>query len=463
MKIGIVGTGYVGLVTGACLASSGNNVSCVDIDERKIRALRKGIVPFYEPGLSELVRSNFKEGRLHFTTDISEAVKKSFIVFVAVGTPPNGDGSADTGMVFKVAKSIAECLDDYKIIVTKSTVPVGTTEMVREIIKGSSDYEFDVASNPEFLKEGAAVEDFMKPDRVVIGVDKPSVGGILKELYSPFMRSGDRAMVVSIRSAELAKYTANAMLATRISFMNEIANLCELVGADVSEIRQIIGSDHRIGRHFLFPGIGYGGSCFPKDVKAIIKTAGDLDFELRICKATDQVNTRQREFFWQKIERIFRGRLKGKKIAVWGLSFKPKTDDIREAPSLYVIDRFLSAGVEVTVHDPVAMDKARGIYGKKIKYARSNYDACVNKDALVINTEWNEYHQPDFAKMKKMMRSPIIVDGRNLYNPKVLREFGFIYVGVGINNLENVGQIDDASSVSDIVKKKPRVKVRQRV
>lgn len=463
MKIGIVGTGYVGLVTGACLASSGSNVICVDIDDRKIKALKKGVVPFYEPGLSELVRSNLKEGRLHFTTDISEAVKKSFIVFVAVGTPPNGDGSADTGMVFNVARSIAECLDDYKIIVTKSTVPVGTTEMVREIIRGNSDYEFDVASNPEFLKEGAAVEDFMKPDRVVIGVDKPSVGGILKELYSPFMRSGDRAMVVSIRSAELAKYTANAMLATRISFMNEIANLCELVGADVSEIRQVIGSDHRIGRHFLFPGIGYGGSCFPKDVRAIIKTAGDLNFDLRICKATDQVNTRQRELFWQKIEGIFGGRLKGKKIALWGLSFKPKTDDIREAPSLYVIDRLLSAGVEVTVHDPVAMEKVRGIYGKKIKYAESNYDACVNKDALVINTEWNEYHQPDFAKMKKMMRSPIIVDGRNLYNPKMLRDLGFIYIGVGINNLENIGEINDGSSLADLVKKKPGVKARQRI
>ncbi len=463
MKIGIVGTGYVGLVTGACLASSGNNVTCVDIDERKIKALKKGVVPFYEPGLSELVQSNFKEGRLHFTTDISEAVKKSFIVFVAVGTPPNGDGSADTGMVFKVARSIAESVDDYKIIVTKSTVPVGTTEMVREIIRGNSVYEFDVASNPEFLKEGAAVEDFMKPDRVVIGVDKPSVGGILKELYSPFMRSGDRAMVVSIRSAELAKYTANAMLATRISFMNEIANLCELVGADVSEIRQIIGSDHRIGRHFLFPGIGYGGSCFPKDVKAIIKTAADLDFDLRICKATDQVNTRQRDLFWQKIERVFGGRLKGKKIAVWGLSFKPKTDDIREAPSLYVIDRLLSARAAITVHDPIAMDKAREIYGKKIKYAPSNYDACVDKDALVINTEWNEYRQPDFGKMKKMMRSPIIVDGRNLYNPKMLRDAGFIYIGVGINNLESVGEIGDESSLADLVMKKPGVKARQRV
>jgi UDPglucose 6-dehydrogenase len=463
MKIGIIGTGYVGLVTGACLASSGNNITCVDIDERKIKALKKGVVPFYEPGLSELVRSNFKEGRLHFTTDISEAVKKSFIVFVAVGTPPNGDGSADTGMVFKVARSIAECIDDYKIIVTKSTVPVGTTEMVREIIRGNSDYEFDVASNPEFLKEGAAVEDFMKPDRVVIGVDKPSVGGILKELYSPFMRSGDRAMVVSIRSAELAKYTANAMLATRISFMNEIANLCELVGADVSEIRQIIGSDHRIGRHFLFPGIGYGGSCFPKDVKAIIKTAGDLNFDLKICKATDEVNTRQRELFWRKIERVFAGRLKGKKIAVWGLSFKPKTDDIREAPSLYVIDRLLSAGVEVTVHDPIAMEKAKEIYGKKIKYAVSNYDACVNKDALVINTEWNEYHQPDFGKMKKTMRSPIIVDGRNLYNPKLLRNLGFVYIGVGKNNLEDLCGIDGESAVADLLKKKPAVKARQRV
>lgn len=446
------------------MASSGNNVTCVDIDERKIKALKKGKVPFYEPGLSELVQSNLKEGRLHFTTDLSEGVRKSFIVFVAVGTPPNGDGSANTGMVFSVARSIAECMDDYKIVVTKSTVPVGTTEMVREIMRAHSGHEFDVASNPEFLKEGAAVEDFMKPDRVVIGVDKPSVGGVLKELYSPFMRSGDRAMVVSIRSAELAKYTANAMLATRISFMNEIANLCELVGADVSEIRQIIGSDHRIGRHFLFPGIGYGGSCFPKDVKAIIKTAGDLNFELRICKATDEVNTLQRELFWQKIERAFKGRLKGKKIAVWGLSFKPKTDDIREAPSLYVIDRLLAAGADVTVHDPVATDKARQIYGKKIKYAGSNYEACTNSDAVVINTEWNEYHQPDFAKMKKLMRSPIIVDGRNLYNPKMLRDLGFIYIGVGVRGPENIAGTDAGVGLAEQATRKAGAKnARQRV
>ncbi|MBI4228810.1 MAG: UDP-glucose/GDP-mannose dehydrogenase family protein [Deltaproteobacteria bacterium] len=463
MNIGIIGTGYVGLVTGACFASSGNNVTCVDIVEQKIKALRKGIVPFYEPGLQSLVQSNSKEGRLHFTTDLSEAVKRSFIIFIAVGTPPNGDGSADTGMVFNVARSIAEFLDEYKIVVTKSTVPVGTTEKVREIIRGISDHEFDVASNPEFLKEGAAVEDFMKPDRVVIGVDKPSVGGILKELYTPFMRSGDRAMVVSIRSAELAKYTANAMLAARISFMNEIASLCELVGADVSEIRHIIGADHRIGRHYLFPGIGYGGSCFPKDVKALIKTAEDLNFELKISQATDQVNTAQKELFWQKIERLFSGGLRGKKIAVWGLSFKPKTDDIREAPSLYVIDKLLSHGVDVMVHDPVAMANAREIYGKKIKYAGSNYDACLDADALVIHTEWNEYRQPDFGKIKKLMRTPIILDGRNLYNPKTLSDLGFTYIGVGIINFKSISQIDDESTVVDLAKKEPGVKARQRV
>jgi len=437
MNIGIIGTGYVGLVTGACFAESGNNVICVDIDEEKIKSLENGKVPFYEPGLDELVQRNLKEGRLRFITGISEAVQKSFVIFIAVGTPPNGDGSADIGAVLDVARSIGQYLNDYKIIVTKSTVPVGTTEMVRDVIKGVTDIEFDVASNPEFLKEGAAVDDFMKPDRVVIGTDKASVAGILKELYSPFVRTSNPVINVSIRSSELAKYAANAMLATRISFMNEMANLCELLGADASEIRVIIGSDSRIGNSFLFPGVGYGGSCFPKDVKALIKTAEKLDYDLKICRVTDEVNTAQREVFWRKIKVYFKGDIKGKKFGVWGLSFKPKTDDLREAPSLFIIDKLLSFGAEVSVHDPVAMDKAKEYLGSKVQYAKSNYDVCNDADALVIHTEWNEYRQPDFEKMKKLMKSPVIFDGRNLYNPKRLDTLGFKYFGIGIANVGN--------------------------
>lgn len=432
MNIGIIGTGYVGLVTGACFAESGNNVICVDIDEEKVKSLTDGKVTFYEPGLEDIVRKSLKEGRLQFTTDIAEAVKRSFIIFIAVGTPPNGDGSADIRAVLEVARSIGECLDDYKIIVTKSTVPVGTTEMVRDVIQGVTDIEFDVASSPEFLKEGAAVEDFMKPDRVVIGTDKASVSGVLKELYSPFIRTGNPVISVGIRSSELAKYAANAMLATRISFMNELANLCELLGANVSEIRVIMGADSRIGHSFLFPGIGYGGSCFPKDVKALVKTAEKLDYDLKICRVTDEVNTGQRELFWRKIKMYFKGELKGKKFGVWGLSFKPKTDDMREAPSLFVIDKLLSFGAEVYVHDPVAMDRAREYFGDKVKYAKSNYEVCTDADALVIHTEWNEYRQPDFERMKKNMKSPVIFDGRNLYNPKRLETMGFKYFGVGV-------------------------------
>jgi len=435
MNIGIVGTGYVGLVTGACFSESGNNVICIDVDEGKIKSLEKGNVPFYEPGLDDLVRKNFKEGRLHFTTDLAEAVKKSFILFIAVGTPPNGDGSANIEAVLDVARSIGQYLDDYKVIVTKSTVPVGTTEMVREVISGVTDVEFDVASNPEFLKEGAAVEDFMKPDRVVIGADKASVAGILKELYSPFVRTSNPVISVGIKSSELAKYAANAMLATRISFMNEIANLCELIGADVSEVRVTMGADSRIGHSFLFPGIGYGGSCFPKDVKALIKTAEKLDYDLKICRVTDEVNTVQRELFWRKIKLFFKGELKGKKFGVWGLSFKPKTDDLREAPALFIIDKLLSLGAQVSVHDPVAMDKAKEYFGTKVNYAKSNYDVCTDADALIVHTEWNEYRQPDFEKMKKLMKLPVIFDGRNLYNSKRLENLGFQYFGVGISNI----------------------------
>ncbi len=434
MNISVIGTGYVGLVTGACLAGSGNNVICVDIDEEKINSLKEGHVTFYEPGLEDIVRKNIKEERLHFTTDLDYAVKNSSVVLIAVGTPPNGDGSADTSAVLNVAQSIGKSLDDYKVVVTKSTVPVGTTEMIRDEIKKVTDIKFDVASNPEFLKEGAAVEDFMKPDRVLIGVDNESAAQILKELYAPFMRSGDRALVVSIRSSELAKYTANAMLATRISFMNEIANLCEVVGANISEVRVAIGSDDRIGRHFLFPGIGYGGSCFPKDVKALINIGSEYGSELHVCRATDEVNTKQRELFWKKIENYFEGQLESKKISIWGISFKPKTDDIREAPSLFIIEKLLSAGASVTVHDPVAIENAKAHFGDKVNYAVSNYGACEGADALVINTEWNEYRQPDFQKLKELMNGNVIFDGRNLYNPDTLKKIGIKYAGVGIGN-----------------------------
>lgn len=434
MNLSVIGTGYVGLVTGACFAGSGNNVICVDIDEEKINALSDGQVPFYEPALEDLVKKNLKEGRLHFTTDIDHAVKNSLVILIAVGTPPNSDGSVNMDAVLSVARSIGESMDSYKIVVTKSTVPVGTTERIRAVIEEFSDVEFDVASNPEFLKEGAAVEDFMKPDRVIIGADKPSVAGVLKDLYAPFMRSSDRALIVSVKSSELAKYTANAMLATRISFMNEIANLCEIVGADISEVRNAIGSDARIGRHFIFPGIGYGGSCFPKDVKALISTADELGYELKVCGATDEVNTRQREIFWKKIEDYFGGKLEGKKIGLWGISFKPETDDIREAPALFIIDKLLDSGAEVSAHDPAAMNNLKKHYGEKLTYAESNYDVCHGANALVINTEWNEYRQPDFRKLKEIMAESVIFDGRNLYNPERLSESGFKYIGVGIGN-----------------------------
>ena len=434
MNLSVIGTGYVGLVTGACFAGSGNNVICADIDGAKIDALNKGKVPFYEPSLEELVGKNLKEERLHFTTDIDSAIKNSNIIFIAVGTPPNSDGSVNMDAVMSVARSIGESMDSYKIVVTKSTVPVGTTERIREEIEKFSDIEFDVASNPEFLKEGAAVEDFMKPDRVIIGVDEPSVAQTLKELYAPFMRSSDRALVVSVKSSELAKYTANAMLATRISFMNEIANLCEIVGANISEVRKAIGSDARIGRHFIFPGIGYGGSCFPKDVKALISTAQELGYDLKLCSATDEVNNRQREHFWNKIRDYFNGGLKDKRFGLWGISFKPETDDIREAPSLFLIDKLLASGARVSVHDPAALANLKKHYGDKLHYSDSNYGVCEGAAALIINTEWNEYRQPDFEKLKEIMEEPLIFDGRNLYNPERLAECGFKYFGVGIGN-----------------------------
>ncbi len=427
----MIGTGYVGLVTGACFAGSGNNVACVDIDKEKIKSLSKGKVTFFEPGLEDLVKENYDEGRLTFTTDLKSALDKSEIVFIAVGTPPQDDGSADLSAVTQVAKSIGKHMTGYKIIVTKSTVPVGTSKMIKDTVSKETNIEFDVASNPEFLKEGAAVEDFMKPDRVVIGVDKKEVGEKLKQLYEPYMRSSDRTQIVSIRSAELAKYASNAMLATRISFMNEIANLCERIGADVSDVRRAMGSDQRIGKAFLFPGVGYGGSCFPKDVKALIQTAEENGYKLKVCSAVDEANYDQREIFWQKIKNYFGGKLKDKKIAVWGISFKPNTDDIREAPSLYIIEKLLEHGAIVSVHDPVAIENAKAYFDNKINYVEHNYEACTSADALIVHTEWNQYRQPDFNMLKELMNTPVIFDGRNLYDPRKLKELGFEYFPFG--------------------------------
>ncbi|MCH8029464.1 MAG: UDP-glucose/GDP-mannose dehydrogenase family protein [Candidatus Dadabacteria bacterium] len=436
MDIGVIGTGCVGLVTGSCFAESGNSVICMDVDTEKIELIKGGVLHIYEPGLRELIERNIRENRLSFTTDLEHVVRNSHIIFIAVSTPPREDGSADLGAVLDVARSIGKLLYDYKIIVTKSTVPVGTTEKVRELVGQNTQVEFDVASNPEFLKEGAAVEDFMKPDRVVIGVDNPSVGEVLKELYQPFMRSGDRTIVVSIRSSEIAKYASNAMLATRISFMNEMANLCDLVGADVAEVRVAMGADSRIGRHYLFPGVGYGGSCFPKDVKAIIQTARELGYELKVCSATEEVNRMQRERFFEGILDFFGGDLKGRRFGVWGLSFKPRTDDIREAPSLFVIERILSHGGRVAVHDPAAIENARLCLGDRVEYVESSYDACGGADALVVLTEWNEYRQPDFDRLKSSMSGAVIFDGRNLYDPRKLAEKGFKYFAFGRSNTE---------------------------
>ncbi|MCY3986079.1 MAG: UDP-glucose/GDP-mannose dehydrogenase family protein [Candidatus Dadabacteria bacterium] len=430
MKIAIIGTGYVGLVTGTCFAGSGNSVVCVDIDKSKIESLRRAEVPFFEPGLDKMVCTNIDEGRLSFTTDIAYAVKESFLIFIAVGTPQSRDGEADISSVLDVARSIGKNLDSYKIIVTKSTVPVGTTEKVRDTIKSFTDQEFGVASNPEFLKEGAAIEDFLKPDRVVIGVEDESVGSVLRDLYSPFMRSADRTIVVSIRSSEMSKYASNAMLATRISFMNDIANLCELLGANVSEVRSVVGSDSRIGRYYLYPGVGYGGSCFPKDVKALERMACDVGYEPRVVSAVDRVNAAQRERFFDRIAGFF-GSLEGKRMAVWGISFKPNTDDIREAPSLYVIERLLEAGCSVAVHDPAAMGNARAILGDRVAYFESYYDACENADALVVHTEWSQYRQPNFEKIRELMKTPVIFDGRNIYDHIKLEAIGIRYFGIG--------------------------------
>ncbi|MDA2933635.1 UDP-glucose/GDP-mannose dehydrogenase family protein [Acidobacteria bacterium AH-259-D05] len=505
MKICVIGTGYVGLVAGTCFAETGNDVICMDVDEKKIAWLQKGKVPIYEPGLQELIRRNVGEKRLCFTTDLPWAVENSLIVFIAVGTPAGEDGSSDLSHVMNVAQAVAKAMDGYKIIVTKSTVPVGTAEKIRREISSLTRFQFDVVSNPEFLKEGAAIEDFMKPDRVVIGAEEVRVVEIMKELYAPFMRTGAPILVMDMRSAEMTKYAANAMLASRISFMNEIANLCEHVGADVNMVRQALGRDRRIGASFLFPGLGYGGSCFPKDIKALINVASEKDYPLKLIKAVEEVNDLQKHVLINKILRFYSSELpdqlekmeflegtmevrpevpvaesesrsskdysyvlsldsekvpsmvfessnqelhslsapkikekygghspvKGKRFTIWGLSFKPQTDDMREAPSQTIIEQLLRLGAKIQVYDPEAMKEARKIFGNKIRYAKNNYEALKDADALILVTEWNEFRNPDFNKMKKLLKYNVIFDGRNQYSRQEMRELGFLYFSVG--------------------------------
>ena len=440
MKISVIGSGYVGLVAGACFAESGNSVICVDIDETKIEGLKNGVIPIYEPGLKEMVLRNFADGRLSFTTDIEAAVKSSLINFIAVGTPPGEDGSADLKYVLGVAATIGKHMQGYKIIVDKSTVPVGTADKVRAAIQHELDsrgttHEFDVVSNPEFLKEGAAIDDFMKPDRVVIGTDNVRTAEIMKELYEPFMRKNNRMIVMDIRSAEMTKYAANAMLATRISFMNQIANLCERMGADVTAVREGIGSDSRIGYDFLFPGPGYGGSCFPKDVKALVRTAEECNYDFLLLKAVEEVNERQKEVLASKVRNLIGSgsdkSLQGKTIACWGLAFKPRTDDMREAPSLTIIEDLLAAGATVKAHDPEALKEAKHYFGERITYSHNQYEILAEADALVIITDWSEYRNPDFDRMLAELKTPLVVDGRNLYKPVKMKESGFNYVPLG--------------------------------
>ncbi len=431
MKISVFGTGYVGLVTGACFAENGNDVICVDIDEQKIEALNKGILPIYEPGLEELVHRNIQEERLSFTTDLVQPIKDSLIIFIAVGTPADEDGSADLKYVLNVAETIAKNINGYKIVVTKSTVPVGTADLIKKTIRQFTSQEFDVVSNPEFLKEGNAINDFLKPDRVVVGAEDVRVAEIMKELYAPFVRTGNPILIMDIRSAELTKYAANAMLALRISFMNEMARICDRIGADVNNVRNGISSDSRIGHAFLFPGLGYGGSCFPKDLKALVKTAADAQYDFKILKAVQDVNISQKEYFFPKILNYFKHHLEGKKFTLWGLSFKPKTDDIRDASSLTLIDFLLAHQAKVSVYDPAAVNAVKKIYDQKLDYGKNNYDALQGADALVVITEWSVFQRPDFNKIKELMRGKVIFDGRNLYDPETMVKMGFDYFAVG--------------------------------
>ena len=438
MKIAIVGSGYVGLVTGTCFSEVGIDVTCVDIDTKKIEDLKKGIIPIYEPGLEEMVHRNQKKERLHFTTKIEEALVDCEVVFIAVGTPPDEDGSADLKYVIGVAAECGRYMKDYLLIVTKSTVPVGTAGKVRiavqeELKKRNASIEFDVASNPEFLKEGAAMDDFLKPDRIVVGLDSLRAEEVMKSLYKPFTLNGHPVIFMDITSAEMTKYAANSMLATKISFMNDIANLCEIVGADINNVRKGIGSDTRIGQKFIYPGIGYGGSCFPKDVKALVHTATDFKYELRVLKAVEAVNEDQKSVLFHKVDKYFKGDLKGKTIAMWGLSFKPMTDDMREAPSLVLIRKFIEAGAKVQAYDPVAMHEAKRILGDTITYAEDQYDVLIDADCLILVTEWPEFKFPNFNVIRKLLKTAVIFDGRNIYDRVEMKSKGFDYFCIGID------------------------------
>ncbi|MBX2984954.1 MAG: UDP-glucose/GDP-mannose dehydrogenase family protein [Bacteroidia bacterium] len=431
MEIAVVGTGYVGLVSGTCFAESGNNVICVDIDERKVESLRNGKITIYEPGLEILFQRNLKENRLSFTTDLASAIEKAEVIFLALPTPPGEDGSADLSYVLGVAEQLGKIIKNYKVIVDKSTVPVGTADKVTSAIAKNASVDFDVVSNPEFLREGVAVDDFMKPDRVVIGTSSERAKKIMGNLYAPFVRQGNPVIYMDEKSAELTKYAANSFLATKISFMNEISRLCDLLGADVDMVRIGIGTDSRIGKRFLFPGIGYGGSCFPKDVKALIKSAKDVHYEFKILNAVEEVNEDQKEVILPKMEQIFGKDWSGKKIALWGLAFKPNTDDIREAPALVLIDRFLKLNASVTAYDPEAMENVKRIVGNNITFAHNMYEAIQNADVLVIATEWSEFRNPDFDRIKSSLKNPIVFDGRNVFDIDKMEELGFNYYSIG--------------------------------
>jgi len=438
MKIAIVGTGYVGLVTGTCFAEMGVDVTCVDVQKEKIENLKNGIIPIYEPGLESMVNRNRDAGRLNFTADLTEVLDEVEIVFSAVGTPPDEDGSADLKYVIEVARTIGRNMNKYVLVVTKSTVPVGTAKKVKaaiqeELDKRGVEIPFDVASNPEFLKEGAAIKDFMSPDRVVVGVESEKAQKLMTKLYRPFLLNNFRVIFTDIPSAEMIKYAANSMLATRISFMNDIANLCELVGADVNMVRKGIGSDSRIGSKFLYPGCGYGGSCFPKDVKALIKTAEKNGYTMRVLRAVEEVNEAQKSILFDKVQKRFDGDLQGKKVAIWGLAFKPDTDDMREAPSLVLIEKLLAAGASVSVYDPIAMEECKRRIGDVVTYAKDIYDAALDADALMVVTEWKEFRLPSWAVLKRTMKQPILIDGRNIYDRHELAEQGFQYSCIGVN------------------------------
>lgn len=436
MKITIVGTGYVGLVSGTCFAETGLSVTCVDIDENKISKLKNGEVPIYEPGLSQMVQRNVEKGRLSFSTKLRDSLDGCEAVFVAVGTPPDEDGSADLRYVLGVAREIGKYMNSYLVVITKSTVPIGTSNKVKaavqdELNKRNVRIKFDVASNPEFLKEGNAIEDFLKPDRIVVGVESEEAEKIMRKLYKPFLLNGHPIFFMDIPSAEITKYAANAMLATKISFMNDIANLCDAVGADVNMVRKGIGSDPRIGNKFIYPGVGYGGSCFPKDVKALIKTSDEYHWSLDILKAVENVNERQKQVILRKIKNHFQNNLKGKVFGIWGLSFKPQTDDMREAPSLVIIEKLLQEGAKVNVYDPVAMEECKHKIGNIVTYAKDQYEALLDADALVLVTEWSEFRLPNYNMMSKIMKNKVIFDGRNIYDPSEMQELGYTYYSIG--------------------------------